>query len=1563
MIISPLRRLAVFTTTWTLVTALQANFSTVFEVCPAPYQEGIYPSNWTTYHSLDRLALCNQTQLLDFAVYNPIDSPNTHISIRATYGVPDTFVSNEAARRENAEVSAKCGTATKTAVTVQRASWGKEKSLDIESTQNVVEAAKQIQRFLSADEQCDLNLIFGYAQEGAVAVGTYVGGRMDNHGAANTVIQQFINHVETNGMSQKLLFQYCGVDADYVFGIVASTAANNLPDVQSIIRSWADGKCVIDHDSIEEIPNVDVWMFPETGILSLAPVSNGTSSNSTQHSNSARNIRPDHHLSNQHNKRAECTKYKSVASGDICETLVTKCAITAAQFTSYNPAPNLCSTLVVGQVVCCSAGTVPDLSPKPGADGSCSSYPVKSGEFCAAIAAANSITVEKIESYNTKTWGWMGCNSLQSGQKICLSTGSPPMPAAVVNTVCGPQVPGTPKPAASVALASLNPCPLNACCNIWGQCGTTSEFCTISSSPTGAPGTSAPGINGCISNCGTAIVNNSNPPASFLKIGYFEAWNLERPCHRMDVSSIDTSQYTHIHFAFAIVTDDYRVDIDAVADQFNKFLALKGTKRILSFGGWSFSTDQDSQPIFGNAVSAANRKKFADNVVEFVIATGLDGVDFDWEYPGAPDIPVGVGGNPADGENYYQFLVQVRAGLNAKDASKSLSIAMPASFWYLKGFPVSKLTTYLNYVVYMTYDLHGQWDYNNQWSSPGCPSGNCLRSHTNMTETINALSMLTKAGMPASKIIVGVPSYGRSFKMTTAGCTGPMCTFTGPLSGAAKGRCTGTAGYISNSEIKEIINRGVNIQKIWNVDELTDILVYDSTEWVAYMSAATRETRTAKYKSLNMGGTVDWAIDLGFDIVDPGNPDGTTPASSALGPGTTSIRYLSPTSATVVPFSATAVQATATFTLSGPVVSEIWDLPNTGNQNQPKGPGDDKCDKCDLARLITSTCCGVGGSISNPIVIPAGVALPRQLNLPAGFVPNQAITDVNGGVHAAGQPLSEEIVIPGWTVFPFGLAIPKGLTLGSTTTAGQIEDQDQYNQTMYLAATFWDKPTATCSYPCTLVFPPIITTTTWTVGPIITTVSGSSTTIILPPFTTKKIRISTTVVTSASGSSPTKTFSPLPAPKPLCLKITVPFLGTLTFGLCPPSLSPFPPSVPEVKIIPVPPGGAPGPINSQNKPSPDQKDSENEENDDDDEDEEGPQSCGLEEYDGSEEDFDDDWLESPGAATTGAGIGNPGTSVVTVTATVTSTTVSTVVVITTVTNSKTSTISSTKSATITATGPHSVSITRPMPTATATPPPMTDITCYTSGAYVFGDVSSAAAIAFCTGVSASFTQGNDFLQLRTQIDSSTASTLEDGKILHRDISENNIIITEAASKGEPTGRLIDLDLAKELDSVPSGASHRTGTMQFMAIEVLHGKGHTYRHDLESFFYVLIWMCIRYGHVDMDDGQARKSRQLTSALRDWYTGTYRQIASTKLGHMDKNGFEGIIAEFAPRFENLKKLARELRNVLFPIRDGAIFTGTFRDNDIMYDGMIEAFNKAIATLGKEDQEEYCEAHSLL
>ena len=157
------------------------------------------------------------------------------------------------------------------------------------------------------------------------------------------------------------------------------------------------------------------------------------------------------------------------------------------------------------------------------------------------------------------------------------------------------------------------------------------------------------------------------------------------------------------------------------------------------------------------------------------------------------------------------------------------------------------------------------------------------------------------------------------------------------------------------------------------------------------------------------------------------------------------------------------------------------------------------------------------------------------------------------------------------------------------------------------------------------------------------------------------------------------------------------------------------------------------------------------------------------------------------------------------------------------------------------------------------------------------------------------------------------------------------------------GRLIDLDLAKELDSMPSGARHRTGTMQFMTVEVLEGKGHKYRHDLESFFYVFVWMCIRYGYEGTGRQKSSKVVRLkTNVLRGWYTGIYTEIARNKVGDMGKNRFENIIVEFALKFEKLKPLARELRSTLFPIRDGDIFTGTFHDHNIMYDGMIIAFN---------------------
>ncbi|OJD18450.1 hypothetical protein AJ78_01506 [Emergomyces pasteurianus Ep9510] len=180
-----------------------------------------------------------------------------------------------------------------------------------------------------------------------------------------------------------------------------------------------------------------------------------------------------------------------------------------------------------------------------------------------------------------------------------------------------------------------------------------------------------------------------------------------------------------------------------------------------------------------------------------------------------------------------------------------------------------------------------------------------------------------------------------------------------------------------------------------------------------------------------------------------------------------------------------------------------------------------------------------------------------------------------------------------------------------------------------------------------------------------------------------------------------------------------------------------------------------------------------------------------------------------------------------------------------------------------------------------------------------------------------------------------------GKILHRDISENNIIITDPKSANGYSGMLIDLDLAKELCSGGTGARHQTGTMEFMAIEVLRNIDHTYRHDLESFFYVLIWQC---ACNSWERSSFRKDKPKHSLLKEWYTGSFEQIANAKVGRMGAKGFEYLLSEFPPEFEDVKLLCRELRRILFRIHQDDILTGTPVKPEVLYDPIIQAFDKA-------------------
>ncbi|CAN9444401.1 unnamed protein product [Alternaria alternata] len=863
-----------FTLIFGVQTHAESDAASPINPCPVRCSKsGLDALKWTYLHGVVALNRCKKPLLFSTMLDIPVNSPDKHITIRActdseddTKQAPDydpvPFTFGTPKKRSERLQSPGCPSnmAPKSNQTsVYYHEWHTNPA-EMDSTASDEDAAAALRTLKSyITKTGDCRHITMFAKVGSATVGAFVGHAVDRE-AFSPVVERLISAIQSSGSGETNRFTVQNYKETHSsslgFGIVADLQ-NNITAAQEAVSSWSQGRNPSGADTTSGWSDFDIkyWL-----VKSMNSSSNATANNSTNHSSNATSSLNLH-------RRATCS-YQEVFSGDDCYGLAERCGISLTKFYKFNPGEDFCNKLKPKQFVCCSAGDLPDFRPKKNADGSCFSYDIKDGDGCWALADANYLTTKGIEDLNKNTWGFAGCDNLQPGQKICLSDGEPPMPNPIENAVCGPQKPNG-EVRGNKKLADMNPCPLNVCCNVWGQCGMDKDFCIENPADTGAPGTSKPGMNGCISNCGMNITNNAKGPASFAHVAYFEAWNQDRPCLHMDVTDIDTKKYTHIHFAFPNVTaGDFKIDVGTLKDQFEKLKKMTGIKRIVSLGGWAFSADAPTYTIFRQAVSQANRATFADNVVAFVNEHGLDGIDFDWEYPGAQDITP-VPGAANEGTNYLEFLKLVKRRMG----SKSVSIAAPASYWYLKAFPIKEMSSVIDYIIYMTYDLHGQWDYGNKWSSPGCPEGDCLRSHVNMTETTTALAMITKAGVPSYKVVVGIASYGRSFKMAEEGCTSEMCRYTGSrtVSDAMPGPCTGTGGYISSAEIREILwNKELLGVKEWSDDTDTDYLVYQDTEWVAWMTDETKQNRINKYTKLNFGGVSDWAVDLDKDYGDSG---------------------------------------------------------------------------------------------------------------------------------------------------------------------------------------------------------------------------------------------------------------------------------------------------------------------------------------------------------------------------------------------------------------------------------------------------------------------------------------------------------------------------------------------------------------------------------------------------------------------------------------------------------------------------------------------------------------------
>ncbi|KAF3225838.1 hypothetical protein TWF106_001711 [Orbilia oligospora] len=798
--------------------------------------------NWSVYPNFKIIQRCQQTMFYDFSLYDPVDDPDTNHRIQAcsSFGLDFDSLPSQPLAAKLVE------SADSVSVQFELGWWHEGFGLARAAIQSLV---GQIRDYIDNGHGNSDQPFILYGRSGQATIGVYIGQGLLNQGVSSSALRAFQDSFDTLEVTTpSLAMQLCGpnYDSTHIFGVVVTSNATFTP-IQNAIKSWANATCLSFLES-KNIPGKATFTTPLLGVT----LSNPTPSNFTAFDVHGKLLQT----------RATC-KTVQVEPGEGCAQLAVKCRISGADFTKYNP--GICASLKPKQHVCCSSGALPDLRPKPKPDGSCFSYKIKTGDNCDSLAAEYGLTMEQIKNLNKNTWGWSGCQPLFAGTVICLSTGRPAFPAPIPNAVCGPQKPGSTPPPAGSNIADLNPCPINACCNIWGQCGVTQDFCVDTN--TGPPGTAKPGTYGCISNCGYDVVQGNGNGA--MRIAYFQGYGMSRKCLYQDALQIDTSKYTHIHFGFGTLTPAYEVEVgDRLSSyQFGEFKRIKNAKRILSFGGWDFSTSPSTYKIFREGVKEPNRLKMATKIADFIKKHNLDGVDIDWEYPGAPDLPEFDPGKAEDGPNYLRFLAVLKGLL----PGKTVAIAAPASYWYLKQFPIKGISMIVDYIVYMTYDLHGQWDAQNQYSQEGCETGNCLRSQVNLTETRQALAMITKAGVPGNKIVVGVTSYGRSFAMEKPGCWGPNCKFTGTRleSRATPGRCTDTAGYIADAEINEIIRGGPGgkrqsrvVTHFLDPGSNSNILVYDNNQWVGYMSEDTKRLRTTLYARWGMAGTTDWASDL-----------------------------------------------------------------------------------------------------------------------------------------------------------------------------------------------------------------------------------------------------------------------------------------------------------------------------------------------------------------------------------------------------------------------------------------------------------------------------------------------------------------------------------------------------------------------------------------------------------------------------------------------------------------------------------------------------------------------------
>ena len=222
--------------------------------------------------------------------------------------------------------------------------------------------------------------------------------------------------------------------------------------------------------------------------------------------------------------------------------------------------------------------------------------------------------------------------------------------------------------------------------------------------------------------------------------------------------TVAARKLTRINFAFALIQNGKIVTEDP-SDPAN-LAALVALKRdnpsltvLISVGGWLGSGNFSDM-----ALTKESRQVFIHSVLQFIEQYQLDGLDIDWEYPSQ----TGAGNKfrPEDKQNYTLVLEELRKKFDHEEKKLHrklfLTIATGASSEFLDHTNMGKVQKYVDTVNLMAYDYY----------EPGSESitGNHAPLFTDPQDpkkisADRSVQEYEQAGVPAAKIVLGVPFY------------------------------------------------------------------------------------------------------------------------------------------------------------------------------------------------------------------------------------------------------------------------------------------------------------------------------------------------------------------------------------------------------------------------------------------------------------------------------------------------------------------------------------------------------------------------------------------------------------------------------------------------------------------------------------------------------------------------------------------------------------------------------------------------------------------------------------